>query len=977
MAAPASNAYAPRRSAASPAASSSTDQVIGKFKRLEHIGKGSFAEVYRGIHIVRHHRSAAHVYCTSRHTPYRPYANLLPLKQEKKASVAIKSVNMNKLNKKLKDNLVSEISILRSLHHPHIVSLIDCHETPSRMHIIMEFCELGDLSAFIKKRADLTNHPQTQRMIEKYPNPSVGGLNEVIVRHFAKQIASALEFLRSKNYIHRDLKPQNLLLNPSSLYYSQSGTLERMPLAADANSLIPALGIETLPMLKIADFGFARILPTTSLAETLCGSPLYMAPEILRYEKYDAKADLWSVGTVLFEMVSARPPFRANNHVELLRKIEERKDQIRFPEGLVASRAMKTLIRALLKRKPTERMSYESFFSDPVIRDEIPGLVDEDLPLNMQASEPEPPVELPKRVQKMPVEMERRASESPYSQSPRDRTGFTGTPPLRPASRASPSNLSGTPPRASTTRRASNTPVAPIEEHASSPARDQRRPTLPNAMTAPARPPMVQDPSMAIGHRRRFSKDDPPPVSSGLKQHLERERLPQKTETGAMRDAAERAAQDTALDEGFVFVEKRRVEIDALADEIAASPQTQRDRMVNRDGALRRRATTQGSPTSTTGATVPSRAISIQQMTPTVIQRPGSYERRRQYRPSFESATSALSKAMNMVNIRGLGLSPPMMKGVSPPQGQGYAAFPVYPTAQSSLLLVGDSGKTVAKDEDTNSVKKIEELAQLSHVIYGFAEVKYKQLVPVAPSDQGLGVGPTGVARKPSSDVIEDDDEDEDLTAETILIISEEALVLYVKSLAMLNKAMDVAGSYWNRQRRGNSSPEAMSRAAANSDRLNRVVSWTRDRFNECCIKSEIVARKLKQAQQQLPDDHPSHPHNFSAASGSATTVGSAENILLTTGVTAEKLMYDRALEMSRTAAVNELVSTDLPGCDLNYWTAILMLEAILEDEDESSSRKLDGEEINGLETEDRQSIQKRKSVRNTDCNHVLTKPSA
>jgi serine/threonine-protein kinase ULK/ATG1 len=927
MAAPASNAYAPRRSAASPASSGSADQIIGKFKRLEHIGKGSFAEVYRGIHI------------------------------EKKASVAIKSVNMNKLNKKLKDNLVSEISILRSLHHPHIVSLIDCQEAPSRMHIIMEFCELGDLSAFIKKRADLTNHPQTQRMIEKYPNPPVGGLNEVVVRHFAKQMASALEFLRSKNYIHRDLKPQNLLLNPSAVYYSQSGTLERMPLAADANSLIPALGIETLPMLKIADFGFARILPTTSLAETLCGSPLYMAPEILRYEKYDAKADLWSVGTVLFEMMSARPPFRANNHVELLRKIEERKDQIRFPEGLVSSRAMKTLIRALLKRKPTERMSYESFFADPVIRDEIPGLVDEDVPLNMQASEPEPPIEQPKRVQKMPADMERRASESPYSRSPRDRAGFTGTPPLRPSSRPSPSNLSGTPPRVSTTRRASNTPITPIEEHAPLPVREQRRPTLPNAMTAPARPPMVQDPSMAIGHRRRFSRDDPPPVSSGLKQHLERERLPQKTETGVMKDAADRVAQDQALDDGFVFVEKRRVEIDALADEIAASPQTQRDRMVTRDGALRRRATTQGSPTSTTGATVPSRAISIQQKTPAIVQRPGSYERRRQYRPSFESATSALSKAMNMVNIRGLGLSPPMMKGVSPPQG--YAAFPVYPTAQSSLLLVGDSGKTIAKDEDTISVKKIEELAQLSHVIYGFAEVKYKQLVPVAPSDQALGVGPSGVARKPSSDVIEDDDEDEDLTPETVLVISEEALVLYVKSLAMLNKAMDVAGSFWNRQRRGGSSPEAMSRAAANSDRLNRVVSWTRDRFNECCIKSEIVARKLKQAQQQLPEDHPSHPANLSGASGSATTVGSAENILLTTGVTAEKLMYDRALEMSRTAAVNELVSADLPGCDLNYWTAILMLEAILEEEDESSSRKLEGEEINGLESEDRQSIQK------------------
>jgi serine/threonine-protein kinase ULK/ATG1 len=885
--------------------------------------------------------------------------------QEKRQSVAIKSVNMNKLNKKLKDNLVSEISILRSLHHPHIVSLIDCHETPSRMHIIMEFCELGDLSAFIKKRADLVNHPQTQRMIEKYPNPAVGGLNEVVVRHFAKQMASALEFLRSKNYIHRDLKPQNLLLNPSSVYYTQSGTLERMPLAADASSLLPATGIESLPMLKIADFGFARILPTTSLAETLCGSPLYMAPEILRYEKYDAKADLWSVGTVLFEMMCARPPFRANNHVELLRKIEERKDHIRFPEGIICSRAMKNLIRALLKRKPTERMSYDSFFSDQVIREEIPDMVDEDVPLRMQASEPEPPVEPPKRVPRMPVEVDRRASDSGYSRSPRDRTGMGSTPPSRPVSRPSSGHAAGTSPRTISTRRLSNVPIEPIEEHA--PVRNQARPILTNAATAPGRPMSLPEQAV-IGHRRRFSRDNQAPAPSGLKDQLERERVPQRTESGGMRDAAERAAQDAALDDGFVFVEKRRVEIDALADEIAASPQTRSDRLVSRE-SMKRRSTTQGLPTSTTGATGPSKAIQIQRNPSLTHQRTGSYERRRQYRPSLESATSALTKAMNMVNIRGLGLSPPVMKGVSPPQG--YAAFPTYPTAQSSMLLVGDNGQNATKDESATIVKKIEDLAQLSYVIYGFAEVKYKQLVPVAPSDEGLGIGPGGVARKPSSDVIEDD-EDDDLTPETVLIIAEEALVLYVKTLAMLNKAMDVAGTYWNKHRRGSLSPEAASRAATTAERLNRVVSWVRDRFNECCVKSEIIARKLKQAQLHLPADHPSHPQNLSAASGSATTVGSAENILLTTGVTAEKLMYERAIEMSRSAAVDELTGHNLPSCDINYSTAIAMLEAILEDEDESSSRKLDNEEINGLETEDRQMIQKRKSSTSyNNCRHI------
>ncbi|EUC43450.1 hypothetical protein COCMIDRAFT_7144 [Bipolaris oryzae ATCC 44560] len=918
MASPSS--HAPRRSGASPSSSAApgSEQIIGKFKRLHHIGKGSFAEVYRGIHI------------------------------EKRQSVAIKSVNMNKLNKKLKDNLVSEITILRSLHHPHIVSLIDCQEAPSRMHIIMEFCELGDLSAFIKKRTDLVNHPQTQRMIEKYPNPAVGGLNEVVVRHFAKQMASALEFLRSKNYIHRDLKPQNLLLNPSSMFYSQSGTLERMPLAASANSLIPATGIASLPMLKIADFGFARILPTTSLAETLCGSPLYMAPEILRYEKYDAKADLWSVGTVLFEMMCARPPFRANNHVELLRKIEERKDQVRFPEGLVCTRAMKNLIRALLKRKPTERMSYESFFADTVIRDEIPGMVDEDLPGSMQASERlqtsalEPLIEQPGQAQKAPAEMDRPASDSPYSSSPRNR------PSSRPSSRPVSGNYSNTAPIPASARRPSITPVDPSEERAS--YRDHRRPPLGNAVTAPARTATLQDQGTALSHRRRYSRDEPTPPPVGLKEHLDRERIPQRAEV--LREAAERAAQDNALDEGFVFVEKRRVEIDALADEIANSPQTQQDRPMYRDTPIKRRSTTQGSPTSTTGA-VPSKAIQIQQKPTITHQRTGSYSRR-QYRPSFETATSALSKAMNMVNIRGLGLSPPIMKGVSPPP-QGYSAFPAYPTAQSSILLVGDGGKMVSKDEDSLTVRRIEDLAQLSHVVYGFAEVKYSQLVPVAPSDPALGDGATGVARKPNNNVIEYDEDDEDLTPDTILLISEEALVLFVKTLAMLNKAMDLTGSYWNRTRR-HSGLDGTSRTNA---KLGQVVSWMRDRFNECCVKSEIVARKLKQAQQQLPPDHPSHPQNQSAASGSATAVGSAENILLTTGVTAEKLLYDRSLEMSRQAAIDELTGHNLADCDINYWTAITMLQAVLEEEEDVPGHKSDAEEINGLDGEDRRSIQK------------------
>src|SRR5947207_6987945 len=203
--------------------------------------------------------------------------------------VAIKSVNLSKLNKKLKDNLASEIEILKGLHHPHIVALIDCHESASHIHLVMEYCALGDLSLFIKKRDTLGAHRFTRDMIAKYPNPLSGGLNEVIVRHFLKQLASALQFLRARDLIHRDVKPQNLLLNPSPLAYAK-GAAQIPSYKGSEDSFTPLAGVESLPMLKIADFGFARSLPSTSLAETLCGSPLYMAPEILRYEKYDAKA---------------------------------------------------------------------------------------------------------------------------------------------------------------------------------------------------------------------------------------------------------------------------------------------------------------------------------------------------------------------------------------------------------------------------------------------------------------------------------------------------------------------------------------------------------------------------------------------------------------------------------------------------------------------------------------------------------------
>ena len=91
-------------------------------------------------------------------------------------------------------------------------------------------------------------------------------------------------------------------------------------------------------------------------------SRLYMAPEILRYEAYDAKADLWSVGAVLYEMAVGKPPFRASNHIDLIKKIEQSGD-IKFHESEKVPEDIKELITMLLKRKPAERANFQEFFS--------------------------------------------------------------------------------------------------------------------------------------------------------------------------------------------------------------------------------------------------------------------------------------------------------------------------------------------------------------------------------------------------------------------------------------------------------------------------------------------------------------------------------------------------------------------------------------------------------------------------------------
>jgi serine/threonine-protein kinase ULK/ATG1 len=153
---------------------------------------------------------------------------------------------------------------------------------------------------------------------------------------------------------------------------------------------------------------------------------------------------------------------------------------------------------------------------------------------------------------------------------------------------------------------------------------------------------------------------------------------------------------------------------------------------------------------------------------------------------------------------------------------------------------------------------------------------------------------------------------------------------------------------------------------------MNNVVQWARSRFNECLEKSEIVGRRLVEAQKRLPADHPGNPNNYasgSTGSGGAAISTSREQIQLTTDVTAEKLMFERAVEMSRASALNELVGgEELADCELGYVTSIMLFEAVLEAEDEPLMRKPSAKKdvpadggVAGLEGEERATVVKRK----------------
>lgn len=230
-------------------------------------------------------------------------------------TVAVKVISRQTVTET--SQLRHEVNVLRKISHRNIVRFRDLKKSAAHFYLVLEFCAGGDLSQYLSER---------------------GRAAEVKARRFLAQIAAGLCVLHRENVLHRDLKPQNILLSDCS----------------------------DDPVLKIADFGFARALQPQDMAATVCGSPLYMAPEILRHEPYDARADLWSVGSILYELLLGRTPFSGANPMQLLKNIEQ-DDHLSF-EGVDVTSEGQEFLRALLRRSPKERLSSKEFVSHAYVQ---------------------------------------------------------------------------------------------------------------------------------------------------------------------------------------------------------------------------------------------------------------------------------------------------------------------------------------------------------------------------------------------------------------------------------------------------------------------------------------------------------------------------------------------------------------------------------------------------------------------------------
>ena len=215
------------------------------------------------------------------------------------------------VDEKLRSNMYEEVEILTSLSHPNIVNCINSFEIEGQIIIVMEYCPNLDLAYYSKNNK----------------------MDEKKIKLIMKQVLNGIKYLRLHNIFHRDLKPANILL-------------------------------DEYENVKISDFGFAKVISDNDLSKTLCGSPIYMAPEIMQHKPYNNKTDIWSIGIIIFQLVFGTTPYpKAINHLQLIYLTDSK--PIILPKTINISDTLTDLLQKILIKDPELRINWVDLFNHP------------------------------------------------------------------------------------------------------------------------------------------------------------------------------------------------------------------------------------------------------------------------------------------------------------------------------------------------------------------------------------------------------------------------------------------------------------------------------------------------------------------------------------------------------------------------------------------------------------------------------------
>nr|XP_054755048.1 serine/threonine-protein kinase Nek1-like isoform X3 [Lytechinus pictus] len=231
----------------------------------------------------------------------------------------IKEINISKMKRKEREESKKEVSVLRKMKHPNIVSYTESFEEKGNLYIVMDYCDGGDLYQAINRRRGVL-----------FPEDEV--------MDWFVQICLALKHVHDRKILHRDIKSQNIFLTRKGI-------------------------------IKMGDFGIARVLNNTmELARTCIGTPYYLSPEICENKPYNNKSDIWALGCVLYETLTLKHAFEAGNMKNLVLKI------IRGSFPPVSPRysyEIRNLVAQLFKRNPRDRPSINSVLKKPFVQRRI------------------------------------------------------------------------------------------------------------------------------------------------------------------------------------------------------------------------------------------------------------------------------------------------------------------------------------------------------------------------------------------------------------------------------------------------------------------------------------------------------------------------------------------------------------------------------------------------------------------------------